>query len=291
MKPSRRLVAGWSVLIVTLSLLLIGLTGLCASGFSSFDSRFFPSARDLYASKQGRVLDADTGEPIAHAFVIAQGDAHWSGFFVNRSANPPEYRVVVESDEKGNFVIPAQPNPVWPLEFHLFTSSMDREWKLSAVVPGYVSEIDLSGFASEYASRRPYTLSTLATPKFARIDGKIVVDLKMKKFRLTLRQAVGYYLSSLDHWGQSWEKTPEENARITPALTNWMLPLMCDVPPDQRVDVETTGDLVYFWFPLEKLLREREPQGFNRTSGGWNLKYEGFLSSNICQIFKERRES
>ena len=236
------------------------------------------------------MIDNDTGSPIAGAFVIAEGVIRQKSMLTNGSVTNA-YRIVVETDTSGNFLIPAQTNHMEPVAFDF--SGTKYEWSVVPIALGYVVDIDQPFVHFEPPITRAYPHALLSTPAFtSTVDGIKIADFKMMKSDLTIPQEVGYFILLNESGQHPWEQTPEEEARIAPALLSHIVPEVCLQPQRTRFSADTVGDLLDIsrsgeqMRQREKRLQELEPDGFQR---GMNNMSHRFLASNVCRIFTEEQ--
>jgi hypothetical protein len=253
---------------------------------------------DDYSLKTGRVTDADSGKPIAGAFVIAEGLVTESGGLVeSRTSTRAEYRIVTKTDNDGRFEIP-------DLIARFENSKLDfghglRRWNLYAMVPGYISVGDLNALppAEGNGEIRISPPSVHETPTHTREGKSLIVDLKLKKHEMTVAQAVSYYLSFVNRSPAEYQLSPAVNSQIPLALFNHFKPVVCFQPSGTRLDTASATDMLEYMTGEsanhnagEDVLKKLEPDGFTSFAGRLIYKqpveYSSFLAANVCQALQ-----
>src|SRR5581483_4916046 len=171
---------------------------------------------DVYLRKTGRVIDADTGEGIPGAFVVADANFIES---VLKTGTLSEYRLILRTDSKGNYAIPStwqyaiSPRFYW---MTFFFESSKHTWTVLALKPGYIEDADEQNLVPPTADvdYRP-RVSRQRVSSWSGLSVN-VQPIKLRKHNLSSAQAIVYYRGiALYGVGDSPEADYEMNRAIS----------------------------------------------------------------------------
>jgi len=203
-----------------------------------------PGCIMVHAPKSGRIVDEATGKGIPNAFVIAAGVmiCSGSGFIEAHTSAESEYRVVVHTDDDGNYWLPNKWLHLTFDHFYPFFGSCNEKWKLTAFKPGYVVSDDERIWAAVPPNARngAHFKPRFNHPSSYWLGLFVKVEpLLMHEKKMDVGDASKYYSDLIELTGSppiKPERTTDELA-LRDASAAFFLPKVCALDPEEVIDL------------------------------------------------------
>ncbi len=238
---------------------------------------------DAFLPRYGRVVDANTGEGIAHIPVIAFAkiatQSGWGGMGTRTL-----YRTITYTDTDGYYSVISHWGsmplfPTFPGDF------LEIRWAITALKLGYAVQGDEAEWelprGGKYHSPSPYRKPNYQYGFW----GLHIEPIRMEKVSLSLYQAVHYYTDvvfSAHTYDRSAKQTEEEKALRRPVY-DYFMPKVCALDPDTRLNW-SAGDFVDEPMKYDYLMLEIGTEVEKKSPGqGKNVDW---IAGYQCKVLK-----
>ena len=198
---------------------------------------------DAFLPRYGRVVDANTGEGLAHipviAFATIAGKAGWGP-----SGYGTLYRAITYTSTDGYYYVPAKWGSV-PFAPYVPTLTWSRiDWAITALKVGYAVRGDEIAWELHPRGIQYNPLSISTKPHYQNGFWGLHIDpIRMEQVNLSLYEAANYYTDIVFAAGTyrpTVTPTEEEKALRRPVY-DYFMPKVCALDPDTRLNWTAEG--------------------------------------------------